>query len=165
MECHESGRPALKWILCVAAWMPAIGAADAKIEWNADSYRTAQHSPGTATPVPRRNVAGLAMAMYEAGMVSRLCSGTEFLREFGRSREECRERLFNKGRECSAAFQDRFPRGDDREVGRRLSHRGFVAGYLRCMRGSKDSAVGRSSRRGRPSRPRPGGARSSGSGS
>jgi hypothetical protein len=142
--------PLAAGVLAVAALTIARpAAASPGPHWTADSWRSAARPAKPVRLSQRKADIGPVMPLYEVAMVSRLCADAEFRERTGADGRDCARALYSRAENCTVAFHDRFPRGDDAEIDGRLSHRNFAEGYLRCLR----DEYGKESRRRRPRRP------------
>ncbi len=77
---------------------------------------------------------GHMLPLYEAAMVSRLCSGNASKIDRPTARKACVQAVFPLVETCSRALHRKFPRADNARRDGRLDHRSFAARYLRCLR-------------------------------
>lgn len=119
---------------CAISLLP-VAASVATPEWGADSWRWAHRSDKAPAAAEPPGASHHVMPLYEIAMVSRLCASPDFETNAGESPDDCARAIYPFAKACTSAYHGKFPRGDDAEVGGRLSHRNFAAAYLRCLRG------------------------------
>ncbi len=121
-------------IMSCAVSLVSVAASAATPDWGADSWRWAQRSDKAPAATEPPGASHRIMPLYEIAMVSRLCASPDLRANAGGSPEDCARAVYPFAKPCTSEYHDKFPRGDDAEVGGRLSHRNFAAAYLRCLR-------------------------------
>ena len=77
---------------------------------------------------------GHMLPLYEAAMVSRLCSSRALKIDSPASRKACVQAVYPLIENCSRVLHRKFPRADNARRDGRLDHRSFATSYLSCLR-------------------------------